>query len=264
MALPDDCDCTQIRGLMTVIALGWLSHRGDPLTVTTGVKIGPAHRPMMPMRHVPFSNTLVARSGPFETVALPALRETWRRYDGCKRDATCRPSLCAPHHITDSRWLASGLAKAYVGSAHAVQWRVPAEPVLATAPETTLAADDGHATLLDGWRAVQAECGSSNARDDARFVACCRSKWSSHLKAALSLKQRLIMANSSRVGGGGGRAMSSEGEGGGSSKRTGGSRASKQSKRVTAAVTADAGWRLPNTKLVVKDGLQHVAWEELI
>ena len=72
-----------------------------------GVKIGPAVRPMMPMRHVAYANSLVSRSPPFEEASLSTLRAVWGEYWACKRNATCRPTLCAPTHLSDPRWASS-------------------------------------------------------------------------------------------------------------------------------------------------------------
>ena len=50
----------------------------------------------------------------------------WREYWGCKLRTSCRRTLCAPHHITDRRWLDPPLAQPLVGELGSAQWHVPA------------------------------------------------------------------------------------------------------------------------------------------
>ena len=168
----------------------------------------------MPFRHVAYSNTLVARSGVFAHVALPTLRARWARYASCKADARCRPSLCAPRHIDDPRWVHSGLASQYARWTRAAQWHVPTAPPLATGlpcdeprDETRDAASagvagghgagdgdahaDGRSRIIDGWLSVRREClaerdarghghgrgGTQAPSNDALLVgACARSR----------------------------------------------------------------------------------------
>ena len=79
-----------------------------------GVKVGPpghANGPPLPMRHVPFSNTLTTRGARFADAALPLFRREWTRYARCKADAACGPTLCAARHLSDPRWAQSRLAR---------------------------------------------------------------------------------------------------------------------------------------------------------
>ena len=225
-----------------------------------GVKIGPAHKPMMPMRHVPYSNTLVAQSGPFAAAAQAAFARIWAEYDGCKRDASCLPTLCAPRHIADPRWTDSSLAKAYAAMPRAAQWHVPAVPPLTTTLDerpggggAAASPPDGRSTLIDGWKVVRDECERSYAQGTEKVVTCTRSKWSRKVSAALSLKQRLVAAatantSSSSSGGGGGR-----GVGGGGGSAGGGAAVGGES---------GAGGKAPllPVKTTIKDGLSYVVW----
>jgi hypothetical protein len=168
-----------------------------------GVKIGPAHRPMMPMRHVPYSNTLVAYSGPFATAALSAFRATWDEYVHCKQDAPCRRTLCAPERINDPRWQISPLARSYATQPLAAQWHVPTAPPLTTTLDeqtgvqpgvASRARADGRSVNIDGWLAARDECVRAHGSDPAKVTVCTRSKWTRKLKAAFSLKERLALA----------------------------------------------------------------------
>lgn len=159
-----------------------------------GVKVGPAHTPMMPMRHVPYSNTLTARSGAFETAALPQLREVWQQYWRCKEDPACRPTLCAPAHLSDFRWAASGLAREYVSSPLAAQWHVPVGVAAAGAPAPIShgeAASDGRSAVVQGWAAARQAC---TLKGGAALTACVRGVWARNVSNSLSLKHRLAVA----------------------------------------------------------------------
>ena len=107
-----------------------------------GVKVGPpghANGPPLPMRHVPFSNTLTTRGARFADAALPLFRREWTRYARCKADAACGPTLCAARHLSDPRWAQSRLARVAVADDGAAQWRVP-PPALAAAQAVQAAA----------------------------------------------------------------------------------------------------------------------------
>ena len=178
-----------------------------------GVKIGPRGKPMMPMRHVPFSNTLVARSGDFSEVALPTLRRVWGEYWQCKRDPACRPTLCAAKHLTDPAWTTSRLAQQCVAHPHGAQWLVPSEPPGAAtsaglANDAAAAgardgsdgsdgSDDMRARDVEGWLDARRGCALKAGAlkgGTAGLVACVRSRWSRNVSSSPSLKSRLATA----------------------------------------------------------------------
>ena len=235
-----------------------------------GVKIGPAHRPMMPMRHVPYSNTLVAYSGPFATAALSAFRATWDEYVHCKQDAPCRRTLCAPERINDPRWQISPLAKSYATQPLAAQWHVPTAPPLTTTLDeqtgvqpgvASRASADGRSVNIDGWLAARDECVRAHAADPAKVTVCTRSKWTRKLKAAFSLKERLALAvaanrSSDGIAASGGSVTGT----GGSAAHTRGTMAARTSKLGHAGAGGGEGSLPWPTKSFVRDGVTHVTW----
>ena len=162
-----------------------------------GVKIGPPGRPMMPMRHVPYANTLVARSGDFSKVALPELRRVWGEYWRCKRDPACRPSLCAPKHVSDARWTASRLAQQCIAQPHGAQWHVPSEPPGAAAADGVASETaDGRSRDVDGILEARRACALKAGTlkgGAAGLIACIRSRWSRNVSTSLSLKSRIAI-----------------------------------------------------------------------
>lgn len=238
-----------------------------------GVKIGPAHRPMMPMRHVAYSNTLVARSGPFATAALPKLRSVWESYWRCRQSEQCRPTLCAPEHLSDARWRASSLATEYTSQPLAAQWHVPSVPPLHATPDVAV----GRSAVMDGWEEARQECFLSHS--DATAVAltsCARSKWSRRLSNSMSLKHRLVAANESRAAAGNRASDKGHGAGGrgGSGKGGGGARAGDTEKGLLSWPAGDvekaravslAGRSQPvkplPTKAVHRDGQTLLIWD---
>ena len=217
-----------------------------------GVKIGARHLPMMPMRHVAYSNTLTARSGPFATAALPRLREVWGSYWGCKSDPACRPTLCAPAHLSDSRWAQSGLARECVARADGAQWRVPTQPPSASAgAQTGSAGGDGRSIDVAGWQAARQACllrssVATRGRRDSSLVACLRSTWHRNLTSSLSLKQRLAAA-----------AARAAAAGSSSSSIT---PLERVSPRAAAPAAVSNVPRLLPTKVEVRDGKTFLDW----
>jgi len=95
--------------------------------LSCGVKLGPIVSNLaLPFRHVNYSNTLRRHFGPFRKFAGDTFTRAWREYWGCKLRTSCRRTLCAPHHITDRRWLDPPLAQPLVGELGSAQWHVPA------------------------------------------------------------------------------------------------------------------------------------------
>lgn len=202
-----------------------------------GIKIGPAQTPMLPMRHVAHSNSLVSRT-PFGARALPALRREWAAYARCKRDAACVPTLCAVSHVRDQAWLTSPLANEYALRPLAAQWHVPAyapraAPTEPKAVGALAARADGTSTLLEGWRAVRAGCARERTHDShGPDKTCARKGWSKQL-SLVSLKQRKSL------------------------------RAAAVKNASTAGSPHTLGLeQVPTkaTKLVTRDGQQFVAW----
>jgi hypothetical protein len=165
-----------------------------------GVKIGPRHHPMMPMRHVSHSNTLTARAGSFAST-IPQLRRVWEEYSACKTDAACRPTLCAPRHLSSPLWAASGLAQEAIGRPSDAQWHVPSSWLgtsEAGAAPPLASVGDGSATQVSGWIAARESCthhkGVPLKATSPQHIACVRSTWSRNVSTALSLKRRLAVA----------------------------------------------------------------------
>jgi hypothetical protein len=209
-----------------------------------GVKIGPAHRPMLPMRHIPYSNSLVARSGEFARVALPAFRVAWARYWECKREPRCLPTLCAVRHISDERWVTSPLAMEYARRPLAAQWHVPSEPPLASTRDEAVPAGnggDGRSRRIEGWAASQQECLSLHPMtSQASLLQCTRSRWQRHVGLALSLKQRQqYVAKAAATA----NASSADVRGGSASQHQGGARASMDNGRARSDNAQTAGGR---------------------
>lgn len=101
--------------------------------LSCGVKVGylaPGADPL-PMRFVRYASTITTREAPFWPSAGQALRAEWRRYWACRIDPACRPTLCAPRHLSagamrrESVWTLSPLAQQQLDDRSAVQWRLP-------------------------------------------------------------------------------------------------------------------------------------------
>ncbi len=221
---------------------------------------------MMPMRHVPYSNTLVAHSGPFATAALPAFRAAWAEYARCKHDAACRRTLCGVQHIADPRWLDSPLAHEYATRPLAAQWHVPAAPALATTPDEQPRADagsgsgraaDGRSVDVDGWRAAREECVRVHGQDEGKVTVCARTKWGRKVKAALSLKERIAIAAAANSSGG--AEVAGLGHQGGGAARRGMAAAAKKGTAAAGPVGGSEAQAWPTTS-IVRDGVTYVAW----
>ena len=256
-----------------------------------GVKIGPMGKPMMPMRQVAYSNSLVSRSGPFETAAMPTLKRVWAEYWGCKRDPKCRPSLCGPQHLSSPRWYDSSLAKACVSRPEGAQWNVPIEQTTATTAPIAAAEDDGRSRTIGGWLAARQTCvlKASSLKGGAALTSCVRSRWMRNLTSSLSQKHRMAAAtaaNSSAAAvraSAAGAASATTAVGAataaapaGATAVTGGAAVGVQPSGATAAVIPPVGGgagskdddgssnSLRQTKTVVRDGKTFLVWADRV
>ena len=170
--------------------------------LSCGLKIANPTSPPLPMRHVPFASSLTTRAQPFAAAALDDLRKQWTAYHSCKRRPTCRATLCGPHHISDRRWFASGLAQRAAADLAALQWAAPAWDAAAAAMgigsavgSAALAALDDNAGggvvgLSDGiklaelaplYRACSPARGVRSQQALSKLLGCARSAWGKNL-----------------------------------------------------------------------------------
>ena len=174
--------------------------------LSCGLKIANPTSPPLPMRHVPFASSLTARAQPFAAAALGDLRAQWTAYHACKRSPTCRTTLCGPHHLSDPRWLASGLAQRAAADLGASQWAAPAWDAAAAAMGIGVAVDsaalaavgadaggggdggsDGSklAELAPLYRECMPAKGVRSQQALAKLLGCARSAWSKNLTSFL-------------------------------------------------------------------------------
>ena len=98
-----------------------------------GVKVGYLREEAepLPMRFVKYATTITTHTAPFWPSAGRQLRSAWADYWSCRRDPTCRPSLCQPKHMSPglthmgSVWTRSVLARQQLTDTQAVQWQLP-------------------------------------------------------------------------------------------------------------------------------------------
>jgi len=174
--------------------------------LSCGLKIANPTSPSLPMRHVPFASSLTSRAQPFAAAALGDLREQWTAYYSCKRNPTCRATLCGPHHISDPRWFASGLAQRAAADLGATQWAAPAWDAAAAAMGIGIAVDSAALAALgadagggddggaDGsklaelaplYRGCSPTRGVRSQQALSKLLGCARGAWSKNLSSFL-------------------------------------------------------------------------------
>ena len=140
------------------------------------------------MRHVAYANTLTTRRpGTFAEAAGAKLRAAWAEYDGCRRDATCAPTLCGPARV-DPLWTTSALAREAIADADDAQWQHASTwleghnaPRAAPSGEAAIERARGLADIVavcaEGAGAVGAGDHAGEAMVRGKVAACARHMW---------------------------------------------------------------------------------------